>query len=85
MSQPQERLPNRKSEIFAPGARLKVSVKQSRDGSPELDIVGNRIGLRALAAICTGLAELSDEQLLTPANHIIWMKSFGVRKRDRCR
>jgi hypothetical protein len=69
MSQPQERLPNRKSEINTPGARLRIALKQARDGSPELDILGNRAGLRSLAAICAGLAELTDEQLLTPANH----------------
>src|SRR6266404_6886531 len=36
---------------------------------PEVEILGNRKGLRALAAICSGLAELTSEQLLTPANH----------------
>jgi hypothetical protein len=69
MSQPQERLPNRKNEINTPGRRLKVTLKQSRDGPPEIDIVGNRAGLRSLAAVCAGLAEQTDEQLITPANH----------------
>jgi hypothetical protein len=69
MTQPQERLPNRKNEINALGSRLKVTLKQARDGSAEVDIIGNRAGLRALAAICAGLSELTNEQLLTPANH----------------
>jgi hypothetical protein len=82
MSQPEERLPNRKSEINTPGARLRVMLKGGRDGSPELDILGNRAGLRALAAICAGLAELADEQLASPANHyhldeIFWGSEKG--------
>jgi hypothetical protein len=81
MSQPQERLPNRKSEILTPGARLKVMVKPTRDGSPEIDIIGNRAGLSALAAVCSGLAELTDEQLLTPANHYHLDEAFwGTEK-----
>jgi hypothetical protein len=68
MELPQERLPERKDEILIPGARLRVSLKE-RGGTPEVEIEGNRKGLRALAAICSGLAELTPEQLLTPANH----------------
>lgn len=85
MSQPEERLPNRKSEILVPGARLKVTLKQSRNGAPEFDIIGNRAGLRALGAICSGLANLTDEQLLTPANHYHLDETFGGQKEDRCR
>jgi hypothetical protein len=69
MTKPQERLPQRKGEIHAPGARLRVTLKQARDGSQELDIIGNRTGLRALAAVCSGLAYLDDKQIQTPANH----------------
>jgi hypothetical protein len=68
MGVPQERLPERKDEILASGARLRIILKE-RSGEQELEIVGNRKGLLALAAICSGLAGLSPEQLLTPANH----------------
>jgi hypothetical protein len=37
--------------------------------------------LRALAAICSGLADLSDEQLNTPASHYHLDESFwGTEK-----
>lgn len=68
MGTPQERLPERRDEIVRPGARLRVALKE-RGGASEVEIVGNRVGLQALAAICSGLAELTPEQLLTPANH----------------
>ena len=68
MELPQERLPERKDEILAPGARLKITLKE-QSGMREVEIGGNRKGLRALAAICSGLAQLTQEQLLTPANH----------------
>ena len=68
MGTPQERLPERKHEILRRGARLQVTLKE-RSGTHEVEIVGNRIGLQALAAICSGLAELTPDQLLTPANH----------------
>ncbi|SRR6266478_6210912 len=65
---PQERLPERKDGILAQGARLLIILKERSDAR-EVQIVGNRKGLLALAAICSGLAELTPEQLLTPANH----------------
>jgi hypothetical protein len=68
MGLPEERLPERKDEILTPGARLQITLKES-SGMREVEIEGNRQGLLALAAICSGLAELSPEQLLTPANH----------------
>ena len=68
MGPPNERLPDRKGEILAPGARLQITLKE-RGSTHEVEIVGNRTGLQALAAICSGLAELTPEQLLTPANH----------------
>jgi len=68
MGSPEERLPNRKNEILASGARLRVDLKKN-PGTNEVEIIGNRKGLLALAAICSGLAELTKEQLLTPANH----------------
>ena len=63
-----KRLPERRDEILVRGARLLINLKE-RDGTREVEIVGNRKGIRALAAICSGLAELSSEELLTPANH----------------
>ncbi len=80
MGLPQERLPERKDEILAPGARLRIILKE-RSGEREVEIVGNRKGLLALAAICSGLAELTPEQLLTPANHYHLDESFwGTEK-----
>jgi hypothetical protein len=60
-----ERLPEHRDAILAAGARLSVTL------NPEgaIQITGNRAGLRALAAICTGLAALTPEELRTPANH----------------
>jgi hypothetical protein len=69
MSQPEERFPGRRNVSRPPGGRLHIKMSHARDGAPELEIIGNRDGLRGLAAICSGLAELSDAQLLTPANH----------------
>jgi hypothetical protein len=66
---PQERLPERRDQVLATGRRLQIILKKDRADSPEVEIVGNRAGLRALAAICSGLADLAPEQLLTPANH----------------
>ena len=68
MGGPYERLPERRDEIHVSGARLQISLKE-RSGTREVEIEGNRKGLLALAAICSGLAELTSEQLLTPANH----------------
>jgi hypothetical protein len=68
MEGPTERLPERRDEICAQGARLLVSLTQ-RDGRRTVEITGNPLGLKALAAICSGLAELTAEELLTPANH----------------
>jgi hypothetical protein len=68
VSGPFERLPERRDEILASGARLRINLEE-RSGEHEVEIVGNRKGLLALAAICSGLAELTPEQLLTPANH----------------
>lgn len=68
MGIPQERLPERKDETLSQGARLRVILKDL-SYAREVEIVGNRKGLLALAAICSGLAQLTPEQLLTPANH----------------
>ena len=68
MDGPRPRLPERSHLIHAKGARIKVVIFQ-RQGVPEIEIVGNRLGMRSLAQICQGLSELPDEDLKTPANH----------------
>jgi hypothetical protein len=45
--------------------RLKVV----RLESGELEVIGNRAGLKDLASVCQGLSELSDDEAKTPANH----------------
>jgi hypothetical protein len=45
--------------------RLKVI----RLDTGEIEIVGNRAGLRDLADVCKNLSDLSDEEAETPANH----------------
>ncbi len=45
--------------------RLKVV----RLDTGELEVIGNRAGLKDLAGVCRGLSELSDDQAKTPANH----------------
>ena len=57
MSGPSERLPERKTEILVEGAKLKF-VLNARN---ELEILGNRKGLGALAAICSGLSESAKD------------------------
>jgi hypothetical protein len=76
MAEAQKRLPD---VSRTQNARLKVRLNPSR--GTKIEILGNRDGLRALAAICSGLAELSDEQLITPANHYHLDESFwGTEK-----
>jgi len=82
MGIPFESLPERKNEILRQGARLQVTLKE-RGGTSEVEIVGNRAGLKALAAICSGLAELTAEQLLTPASHYHLDECFWEPGRDR--
>ena len=68
MEQPKQRLPELRAEINRPESRLKVVLKE-RSGAREIEIEGNREGLAALAAICSGLARLTPEELRTTANH----------------
>ena len=63
------RLTERRGEILAQGARLRVDLNGE---SREVEIKGNRLGLQALAAVCSGLAEL----IIT-----IWTKISGARTR----
>jgi hypothetical protein len=51
--EPKERLPEKKSEILAAGRKLKFILNKQG----ELEVLGNRAGLKALAAICSGLSE----------------------------
>ena len=44
-------------------------LKVLRLGSGEIEIIGNRAGLKDLADVCNRLSELSDEEAETPANH----------------
>lgn len=44
-------------------------LKVVRLESGELEIIGNRAGLKDLAEVCKGLSELTDEEAKTPANH----------------
>lgn len=82
MELPQERLPERRDEILVSGARLQITLKE-RSGMREVEIEGNRKGLRALAAIWSGLAQLTQEELLTPANHYHLDEDFwGTEKRS---
>jgi hypothetical protein len=66
--EPRERLPKQQEEILARGARLQIILNE-HSGNREIEIKGNREGLQALAAICSGLAQLTAEELCTPANH----------------
>jgi hypothetical protein len=47
----EERFPGRRNEILTSSGRLRVILKTDRGGTPEMEIAGNRAGLRALAAI----------------------------------
>ena len=53
MDGPRERLPEQRDEILAEGGKLKFVLNERGD----LEISGNRNGLKALAAICSGLGE----------------------------
>jgi hypothetical protein len=44
-------------------------LKVVRLESGEIEIIGNRTGLRDLADVCRGLSELSDDEAKTAANH----------------
>ena len=55
---PRPRLPERNSEILARGSKLKFVL----DEKGELMILGKRLGLKALAAICSGLSESAQHE-----------------------
>jgi hypothetical protein len=84
MGVPQERLPERKDEILASGARLRIILKE-RSGEQELEIVGNRkafwpLQLSALALLDSHLSSCSPQQIITT-----WMNTSGAQRRDRFR
>lgn len=56
-TKPRPRLPERSAEILAAGSKLKFILNEKG----ELIISGNRLGLRALAAICSGLSEATED------------------------
>ena len=65
MDERHERFPLKRDSILLPGARLSVNL----NARGEIEVVGNRKGLRALGTICGELADLTPEELETPANH----------------
>ena len=50
-------------------SREEYKLKVVRLESGEIEIVGNRAGLKDLADVCKSLSELSDEEAATAANH----------------
>ena len=69
---PRPVLPERSAEIHAEGGKLKFVL----DKNGELEIHGNRIGLKALAAICSGLSE-SDDAYHYHLDDIFWGTEAG--------
>jgi hypothetical protein len=49
--------------------QVAYKLKVVRLESGEIEIIGNRSGLKDLAEVCQGLSNLSDEDVKTPANH----------------
>jgi hypothetical protein len=56
-TKPRARLPEKNSEILAAGSKLKFVLNEKG----ELSILGNRPGLKALAAICSGLSDSTED------------------------
>lgn len=50
-------------------SRETYKLKVVRLDGGEIELIGNRAGLRDLADVCQGLSELSDDQAKTAANH----------------
>jgi hypothetical protein len=53
----------------------KLKIAENKPG--EVEIVGNREGLRFLAKVCASLSDLSDEEAKTAANHYHFAEFFG--------
>jgi hypothetical protein len=45
-------------------AKIKVT-----NNNGEIEIIGNREGLKFLAEICRSMSEITDDEAKTPANH----------------
>jgi hypothetical protein len=50
-------------------SREEYKLKVVRLESGEIEIIGNRTGLKDLADVCNRLSDLSDEEATTGANH----------------
>ena len=72
---PQPRLPARNSEILATGSKLKFVLNEKG----ELDILGNRLGLKALASICLGLSESTEGDHYHLDEHFWGTESGSIR------
>jgi hypothetical protein len=77
----EECLPEPRDEILDRRARLQIILKE-RGATREAEIAGNRKGWQALAAICSGLAELTPTAAALPAaNHYHLDEYFwGIEK-----
>ncbi len=53
----------------------KLKILENKPG--EIEIVGNRAGLKFLANVCESLSDLSDEEAKTAANHYHFSEFFG--------
>ena len=62
-------MPTREDEFRPEGGKLKVTM--SKNG--EVEIVGNRLGLKALSKICAALSKSVGE----PGNHYHFMDNEG--------
>jgi hypothetical protein len=56
-------------DVHPPGAKLKVRMSQNGD----VEIIGNRLGLKALSNICDALSKSVAE----PGNHFHFMDNEG--------
>jgi hypothetical protein len=62
-------MPNREDNFRPAGGKLKVTISESGD----VEIVGNRLGLKALSNICAALSESVGK----PGNHYHFMDNDG--------
>jgi hypothetical protein len=62
-------MPNRKDEFRPEGAKLKVTISEKG----EVEIVGNRLGLKALSKICGALSQSVGKA----GNHYHFMDNEG--------
>ncbi len=72
MEGPKPVLPEKGDEIHAEGGKLKFVLGKEGD----IEVHGNRVGLKALAAICSGLSE-SDDAYHYHLDDIFWGTEEG--------